>query len=254
MNATNAMTSGLAMRPSMQAGPAVVRLWLVDRCPTLLEGLSLVLSKRAREISVVGSSPLLDHAVSHIAPGQIDVIVCDIEDRHDTAVLQKLESLLRFTNARALVFATVADRLFHQQLVFAGARGVVSKSDSPATLIKAIHKVHEGEIWLDRYMTGSVFDALVQYHEPRKSDPRLERLTLRERHLVRQLDTLPGATNKELARHLNLSENTVRNHLSSIYLKVGVSSRLELYAYRQQADDAHRADSPIQSARPPLTT
>ena len=215
------MTSGLTMRSHMQTGQAVVRLWLVDRCPALLEGLPLVLLKRAPEISVVGSSPLLDHAISHIAPGQVDVMVCDIEDQHDAAALQKLESLIRSSNARALVFATIADGLFNQQLVFAGARGVVSKSDTPATLIKAIHKVNEGEIWLDRYMTGNVFDALVQHNEPRKSDPRLARLTLRERHLLRQLDKLPGATNKELARHLNLSENTVRNHLSSIYPEGG---------------------------------
>ena len=229
--------------------PSVIRVWLIDRCPSLLEGLPLLLSRQAPDLNVVGSSPQIDHAMAHIAPGQVDVIVCDVEDQHDAAVLAKLESLIRATQGRALVFASGGDSLFYKQLVFAGARGAVNKHESQTTLIKAIRKVHEGEIWLDRHITGSVFDALVHHHEPRHRDSRLERLTARERHLLVQLDKLPGASNKELARHLNLSENTVRNHLSSIYLKVGVSSRLELYAYCQHAEDTMRTGTASNGSR-----
>ncbi len=221
---------------------ATVRVWLIDQWPTLLEGLSLVFGQRVPDIIVVGTSPNLDHALERIRPDEVDVMVCDVGRARDESVFTVLATLIKATRGRVLVFGAEADALFCQQLVFAGARGVVNKTETSATLAKAIRKVHEGEIWLDRHVTGSVFDALVNRRDTHKHDARLDRLTGRERDLLLQLDHFPGASNKEIARHLNLSENTVRNHLSSIYLKLGVSGRLELYAYGHQAVDAKRTN------------
>ena len=215
-------------------GHSIVRVWLIDQWPTLLEGLCLILGKIESGIRVVGTSPNLDHALAHIRPDEVDVIVCGLGRASDEPVFSLLATLVNSSQGRVLVFSAEAETLFCQQLVFAGARGVVSKGESSATLAKAIRKVHEGEIWLDRHVTGSVFDALFHQRDTRKQDARLDRLTARERELLRQVDQFPGASNKEIARHLNLSENTVRNHLSSIYLKLGVSGRLALYAFAHQ--------------------
>lgn len=228
------VTASHATQTTQTNGRSNVRVWLIDQWPTLLEGLCLILGQIERGISVVGTSPNIDHALAHIGPDKVDVIVCDLDRASGEPVFRLFATLVNLSHGRVLVFSTAAETLFCQQLVFAGARGVVSKGESSATLAKAIRKVHEGEIWLDRHVTGSVFDALFHQRDTRKHDARLDRLTARERELLQQVDQFPGASNKEIARHLSLSENTVRNHLSSIYLKLGVSGRLALYAFAQQ--------------------
>jgi DNA-binding CsgD family transcriptional regulator len=59
-------------------------------------------------------------------------------------------------------------------------------------------------------------------------------LTAREREIVEQLASYPGADNRRLAQRLNIGEHTLRNHLSRIYDKLGVPNRLELYIYAQR--------------------
>ena len=229
------VTASRAKQTTRTNGHSSVRVWLIDQCPSLLEGLCLIFGQIERGIRVVGTSPNLDHALAHIAPDEVDVIVCDLDPASDEPDFRLLATLVNLSQGRVLVFSNEDETLFCQQLVFAGGRGVVSKRESSAILAKAILKVHEGEIWLDRHVTGSVFDALFTKRDKRRHDARLDHLTAREREVLQQVGQYIGASNKEIARHLNLSENTVRNHLSSIYLKLGVSGRLELYAYAHQA-------------------
>jgi DNA-binding NarL/FixJ family response regulator len=107
----------------------------------------------------------------------------------------------------------------------------------PSVLLKAITKVHEGQLWLDRSTTGRIF---VQFSRRKRDGAeetarrKLETLTEREHDVVRTLVTQPGADNKRLARNLHIGEHTLRNHLSRIYDKLGVPNRVELYLFAQR--------------------
>jgi two-component system nitrate/nitrite response regulator NarL len=113
----------------------------------------------------------------------------------------------------------------------------VRKEDTSEVLIKAIKKVHEGELWLDRSTTGRLFVELSRQKSQALADPakrKLHSLTTREQDVVRLLVSRPGADNKTLASSLHIGEHTLRNHLSRIYDKLDVPNRVELYVLAQR--------------------
>ena len=109
-----------------------------------------------------------------------------------------------------------------------GARGVVLKQSATDLLIRSIHKVHGGEIWLDNHMTAEVMKAFSKSSDggPRREKPLLSD---REKEIVQLV--AQGYRNKEIGEKLFISEQTVKNHLHNIFDKLGVSDRLELALY-----------------------
>jgi two-component system nitrate/nitrite response regulator NarL len=118
--------------------------------------------------------------------------------------------------------------------VLGGARGVVSKSAAPELVLKAIEKVHRGELSVDHDMLNRVLEVLMVPVLSRHIDPeaiRKKSLTNSERKIIVAVIDGSGALHKVLAQQLCISESTLRNHLSSIYQKLNVGNRLELYIY-----------------------
>jgi two-component system, NarL family, nitrate/nitrite response regulator NarL len=111
---------------------------------------------------------------------------------------------------------------------------VVKKREAPAALIKAIEKVHEGELWIDRGATSRIFMEMARQKSAERNDPeksKISMLTSRERQTIAAVASDASAPGKVIAGRLCISEHTLRNHLTSIYGKLGLSSRVDLYAY-----------------------
>jgi DNA-binding NarL/FixJ family response regulator len=121
----------------------------------------------------------------------------------------------------------------HHTLVELGAHGLVLKHEQPEVLITAIKKVSAGEIWLDRSITA---EALAQMIRRRRNEDvelnKISTLTRREREIIALVGE--ALKNAMIAQRLFISEGTVRNHLSSVLGKLGLSDRFELavYAFR----------------------
>ena len=112
-------------------------------------------------------------------------------------------------------------------LVAHGARGFLESDASSVLVRKCVRSVSDGEYWLARDQVGPLLEHLRPDARTRAgSMSRLDVLTPREHEVVRAV--LRGASNAAIASDLGLSPQTVRNHLSSVYFKLGVSSRLEL--------------------------
>ena len=115
--------------------------------------------------------------------------------------------------------------------------GLVRKEQAAEVLVQAIEKVHAGEVWLE---TSMVTRALAEMAGQRavgeeQTDPeaaRIARLTAREREVIGLIGE--GLYNKQIAKHLSISEATVSHHLTSIFAKLGLANRFDLviYAYR----------------------
>jgi two-component system, NarL family, nitrate/nitrite response regulator NarL len=137
-----------------------------------------------------------------------------------------------------LILTGMRDPAVHDKAILAGACGVVLKEDKAETILKAVERAYLGELWLDRAATGRIFVELSR----RTSAPpvkdiqkaRIASLTARERQIVTEMATDAGSTTRMVAERLCISEHTLRNHLTSIYEKLGVSSRLELWAYANE--------------------
>lgn len=114
----------------------------------------------------------------------------------------------------------------------AGVRGIVDKAEDPAVLIKAIKKVHGGELWLERMMMVDAITILSRGESTARAGQNgyaTANLSTRELEVV-SLVCL-GLKNKEIAERLFISSATVRHHLSSIFSKIDVEDRLELVLY-----------------------
>jgi DNA-binding NarL/FixJ family response regulator len=146
------------------------------------------------------------------------------------AVLPQISTLA--PGVGALVMTANAGKPKTLAAVRLGARGIVSKEAPPELLFRAVRAVATGQSWFDRAGVSPLLRA------PRRgpaqanavgSPPLTTSLTRREMQIVREVSD--GASNRIIAQKCEISEQTVKNHLSSIYVKLGVSSRLELALY-----------------------
>jgi DNA-binding NarL/FixJ family response regulator len=115
----------------------------------------------------------------------------------------------------------------------AGASGVLSRDESFELLCKCIHAVSQGQVWANSKELRFLLHALVQNRPISVGTTKLPKspnsLTRREQGVVHLI--AEGLTNRDISKHLNLSEHTVRNYLFRIYNKLGTSNRLELALY-----------------------
>ena len=162
-----------------------------------------------------------------------DVVVLDLDltGKDGSEVITVLVDDLRI---RVLVLTGMRDPKLRETAVLLGACGIVDKREPVETILKAIDKVHRGELWLDRSTIGRIFVELARPKTASATDPdkqKIASLTARERAIVDELLRDPGTDNRKLAEALNMGEHTLRNHLSRIYDKLGVANRLELYLF-----------------------
>jgi len=109
-----------------------------------------------------------------------------------------------------------------------GAAGIILKSVEPSLFVRCARKVvWEDEVWLPHKQVTT----MAKFVETSASQPLrpVDTLTQREKTIISYL--MQGWRNREIAQHLAITEQTVKNHLRSIYDKVGVSDRLELVLY-----------------------
>jgi two-component system, NarL family, nitrate/nitrite response regulator NarL len=114
----------------------------------------------------------------------------------------------------------------------AGARGYCPRALEPALLRRAVDVVQRGEVWASRMLVARLVDALGAAMRARQDlaaarpHARLARLTAREREIAMLVGA--GAANKEIAHRLDVTERTVKAHLTAIFRKLGIADRLRL--------------------------
>lgn len=210
-----------------------IRVLLIDDHAVVRAGLRMLIESRP-EMKIVGEAGNGADAVKLAAREQPDIILLDLDIGGESGldVLPKVREAAE--HARVLILTGTSDTVMHQRAVGLGALGIVLKEKAADMLLKAITKVHEGEVWLDNSMMSSVLAGFTGGRE-KEIDPeqaKIATLTPREREIISLIGE--GLKNKQIADRLFISETTVRNNLTIIYDKLDVSDRLELvvYAYR----------------------
>ena len=215
---------------------APIRVLLIDDHRSILWGLERLIRSGQPAMEVVGSTTNCAEALALLDQAAPDVILLDMDLGKESG-LDAIPRLMARSKAKILVLTGLRDQSVHDKAVLAGARGVVEKEAPAETILAAIAKVHEGQLWLDRAATGRVFVEFSRQGAAQAADPEQQKiaaLTERERKIVTVLVADAGATAKVLAEKLLISEHTLRNHLTSIYGKLDVANRLELFAYAQK--------------------
>lgn len=217
----------------MTPAPSPISVLLVDDHKTMLWGLERLIDSARNGMRVVGCATNRQEALDLAARHSPDVILLDL-DLAGECSLDFLPALLVSGISRALVFTGSRDQAVLDRAIVSGARGVLRK-DAPADIVlRAIEKVHQGEMWLANDMMARIFGDLTRPRMPPPPDPhqqKLATLTTKERRVVDAIVGGNGMSNKALAESLFISEHTLRNYLVTIYRKLDVSNRLELYVF-----------------------
>ncbi len=170
-------------------------------------------------------------AILAIERHQPDVLLLDLK----MPVMDGLQALSeigkRRLDARVIVMISNDEREKAVRAVRLGARGILFKDADPALLPKSIRKVYAGEVWIDNPILSQALESLLTRPQAPSvpAETRDMKLSGREMEVVRCVAM--GLRNKEVADKLGVSEATVKNHLTSIYTKLGVGDRLELILY-----------------------
>lgn len=220
-----------------------IRVMVVENHQLMLWALTKLINGHRPSMEVVSIANNQSDALAKIPAASPDIILM----RHEPTVPPLPESLpaMLTSGRRTLLFIEEVNEDLLEASLRCGIHGLLTRRSSADEIIKAIEKTHEGELWFGREVTGIALQVMRRAHEQSPvpgSSQQFSSLTPRERKVLRAVAENKYRTNKELAKQLFISESTLRNHLSSIYQKLGVNNRLDLYVYVQSHLGMHASE------------
>lgn len=200
-----------------------IRIIIADDHGILRESLAALLSTQP-DFQVEGSAANGQEALTQVQQHHPDVLVLDLfmPGSDGFEVLRTLDRA--GSRVAAVVLTGSESELDYAQVVKLGGRGLVLKSDGPERLFVAIRTVANGELAFSDELAQQVLSTMTA--ETRTSAHALTRLSERERQIA--YFVARGMKNRDIGNELNISENTVKRHLQSIFTKTGARDRLEL--------------------------
>jgi two-component system, NarL family, nitrate/nitrite response regulator NarL len=233
----------MSMQKNDGSGPTIGIL-LIDDHAVLRSALRMLLEKQPGMV-VIGEASTKCEAIPIATREQPEIILLDVCLVEENGIDLIPELLAVSEESRIIMVTGIKDPAEHQRAIRAGAMGVVHKETSADMLLKAIRRVHAGELWLDRQMTATLVNRLrhdLVAPKPSAEADRSAQLTSRELQIINLVGE--GLKNKQIADRLSISEATVRHHLTSVLKKLEVSDRLELLIFAYQHNlIAIRSDS-----------
>jgi len=217
-----------------------IRIIVADDHRIFRDGLCKLLAMEP-DLRVEGDTGDGDRAVQLAQELHPDILLLDLAMRPDgLEVLRKLADHPAASTRTILLTAAIEN----QQVVEAlrlGARGVMLKEAATAVLLKCIRSVAGGQYWIGNEAVADLVKLVreITTPAPKRDCPR-NKLSPRELQVVATI--VAGYSNKEIAQKFSISEDTVKHHLTNIFDKLGVSSRLELATY---AIKHHLVDSEL---------
>lgn len=208
--------------------PTPVRLVIADDHPIFRDGLRRLLEAEP-EFKVIGEASDGADAVKLARQLKPDILLLDLAmPRHPG--LEALKELTSgdATSVRVILLTAAAEKSQIVEALQLGARGIVLKDSATQLLLKAIHTVMGGEYWVGRESVSNLVQYLRGLVQSSGEEARQKKFGLTPRELEIVSAVVAGYSNKEVAEYFKISEDTVKHHLSNIFDKLGVSTRLEL--------------------------
>ena len=202
----------------MIATTVTYRLFVIEGQALFGKALCQVFSSEP-SITIAGDAPTIDPVA--MARARPDILLLDL-DGITTGVIEALELCRECVpNARLCALTMRPSPEIMQRCLAAGADGYIVKDVTPIELINAVKLVASGETYVDPRVAGGLLRR--RSTNPRKTD--LNELSTRETEVIRLI--AEGLSNKEISARLNLSEKTIKNHISRIFSKLNIYARTQ---------------------------
>jgi two-component system response regulator DevR len=211
------------------------RVFLLDDHEIVRRGLRELLESED-DLTVVGEAGTAADAYERIAETHPDMAVLDVRlpDGNGVEVCREIRS--QHPEVQCVMLTSFADDEALFSAIMAGAAGYLLKQINGPDLVDAIRKVGRGESLLDPAVTAKVMDRL----RTKPPDDELSALTDQERKI---LDLVAeGLTNRQIGERIYLAEKTVKNYVSNMLTKLGMSRRTEAAAYAARLAERKRHD------------
>ncbi len=216
------------------------RVLLVDDHEVVRLGLRALLERYPDEFQVVGEAASGREALNMVEQLQPDVVVMDIR-LPGISGIEACESIVQeHPDIKVIMLTSYAEDEMLFSAIRAGAAGYVLKQIGSDDLVRALRAVGRGEALLDPAVTRRVFQEVRRAVREEEASA-FAALSQQEKHVL--LLVAEGKTNREIAKALYLGEGTVRNYVSSILSKLGVSNRAEAAAYAVEHNLRDHLDS-----------
>lgn len=211
-----------------------IRVFLLDDHEVVRQGLRSMIDLED-DLEVCGEASTAEQALSRIPPTRPDVAVLDVRlpDGDGVEVCRDIRSA--HPEIRCIMLTSFADDEAVLSSIMAGASAYILKQIRGSDLLDAIRRVAKGESLLDPAVTARVLDRLRAGDE---EDDGLAQLSGQERKI---LDLIAeGYTNRQIAEEIHLAEKTVKNYVSNLLAKLGMSRRAEAAAYAARLSERRK--------------
>jgi len=206
-----------------------IGLVIADDHPIFRDGLRRLLEAEP-DLKVIGEASDGAEAVKLARQLKPDILLLDLAMPRHTGLeaLRDMSSTSSPHPVRVILLTAAAEKNQIVEALQLGARGVVLKDSATQLLLKAIHTVMSGEYWVGRESVSNLVQYLRTLIQSSGEEQRQKKFGLTPRELEIVSAVVAGYANKEIAEYFKISEDTVKHHLSNIFDKLGVSTRLEL--------------------------
>jgi two-component system, NarL family, nitrate/nitrite response regulator NarL len=206
-----------------------IRIVIADDHPIFRDGLRRLLETEA-DLKVIGEACDGAEAVKLVRQLKPDILLLDLAMPRQPGLeaLREMSSGSNQNSVRVILLTAAAEKRQIVEALQLGARGVVLKDSATQLLLKSIHTVMSGEYWVGRESVSNLVQYLRNLVQSSGEEARQKKFGLTPRELEIVSAVVAGYSNKEIAEYFKISEDTVKHHLSNIFDKLGVSTRLEL--------------------------
>lgn len=204
-----------------------IRLAFVDDHPAVIAGMTSIFSEESQFL-VLGGGSTADEATAIVSEHRPDVIFMDLSMPGDvTAAIREIAT--NYLQTKVIVLTAYSSVQSAMKVLDAGAMGFILKGNSFDDLFEAVEAVLRGEIYVTRKYFGEVMALL------RDKSATPIRLNVREQQIVKHL--LEAKTNREIATALGIGEQTVKNYMSGLMVKLNARNRLEVIIAVQKINE-----------------
>jgi DNA-binding NarL/FixJ family response regulator len=203
-----------------------IKIILVDDHPVVRQGIAKYLEKEP-DIEICGEAETANEAIKIIDEKNPHLAIIDISLKGGIDGIELIKAVKnRFPNVLTLCLSMFEESVYAERAIRAGAKGYIQKNMEPDNIVKAIHRIMEGKLYLNEDIADKIISKIMHGTSPKKGNAQMDSLSNREFEVFLHIGN--GNNTREIAKIMNLSTHTIESHRKNIKDKLMLADMGEL--------------------------